>query len=554
MKTTVALQLGSAPAAVSDYRLALELNACGRGFITAECDRDCTGELVRLDLGMGDKTWRWFTGFVERCGPAETGFKRLAVRELAGALQMPCAISLQHPTLRDVCDALQDKSGLTIFTPDAEYVRAKIPHFKSAGSGLFTVASLGSVFAVPDYCWYQLPDGTVFVGSYADSRFAGAPVDIPEAFASGGSAGNTLQMGLIPAVRPGVIVNGQRITRVEAGNSDMLLSWVPLNRQGKPAFDPPEKRQIDRHYPELAAGLHVPRRARVTGAPDVAALGDVSDPFRPRYAVNLQLLDERGNDADGPELVSVPLPVPMATGEGGMFSFPPEGTIVEVGFVDGQPDKPVINQTLQDGHSLPAIQPGEQLQQLRAGVSQRVTRDGSWQRETDQAIEEASATRVITSDSETRRTTQRKTTVTASDTTTVIGRASLMAGEVLQLADGDYSVGASGRYSLRCASQQSTVAGDATSTIGGQLLETITGIRKSVAAAQVLQGATVSLGNGEINVLTCLTDTLDVLQELATLVAAHTHNNTGAPLNAGAISANAARPGALKTKYGPLIS
>lgn len=553
MKTTTALYIGRTLAAVADYKLVLELSGCGRGLITAESTGDCTGELVRFDLGVGDTTYRWFTGFVERCGPAENGYKRLFVREFVGALQMKCALSLQHPTLRDVCDKLQQITGLTISTPGRDYAAAKIPHFKSNGTGYLAVDGLGAAFSIPDFCWYQLPDGSVFVGSYADSRFAGMPVSLPEAYASTGAAGNSLQMGLIPAIRPGVVVNGHRITKVEATNNDMQLSWVPLNASGQPAYDPPEKRQIDKHYPELAAKLHVPRLARVTGAPDTAVLGDVSDPYRPRYAVNLQLLDENGKDADAPELVSVPLPVPMAGGEGGMFNFPAEGVIVEVGFVDGRPDKPVVRQTLHDGQSLPEIGPGEQLQQQRAGVSQRVTRDGSWQRETDQAIEETSADRLIVSDSEKRETTRRTTTVKSNDTTTVIGKATLMAGEVLALADGDYCVGASGKYELNARELRQVVAAGIETIAGGNLVERITGIRRSVAAAQVINGSTINIGDGDINILNCLTDTLDVLRELAELTAQHTHSNTGAPTNSGSISANAQRPGMLIEKYGRII-
>lgn len=537
MKTTTALYIGRELAAIADYNIVLELNACGRGLITAESAVDCTGELVRLDLGMGDTTYRWFMGYVERCGPAENGFKRLFVREFVGALRMSCPISLQHPTLRDVCDAIQQITGITISTPDRDYATTKIPHFKSSGTGLMAIASLGRAFSVPDFCWYQLPDGTMFVGSYVDSRFAGAPVSLPEEFSSSGAAGNSLKMGLVPAIRPGVNVNGHRISKVEASNSEMQLSWVPVNAGGQPVFDAPEKRQIDKHYPELGARLHVPRLARVTGAPDTAALGDVSDAFRPRYAVNLQLLDGDGNDADAPELVSVPLPLPMAGGESGMFSFPEEGVIVEVGFVDGRPDKPVIRQTLQDGQTLPEIAPGEQLQQQRAGVSQRITRDGSWKRETDQAIEENSADRVIVSDSETREATRRTTTIKSNDTTTVIGKATLMAGEALTLVDGDYVIGVSGALQAKCRS----------------LTEEIEGVRRSAAATQMILAPGIIIGSEQVNVLSLMTDTLDILERALQLMAAHSHSGTGAPTNAASFTSLASSITPLNEKYSPFI-
>lgn len=78
----------------------------------------------------------------------------------------------------------------------------------------------------------------------------------------------------------------------------------------------------------------------------------------------------------------------MAGSESGMFQFPPPGTLVEVGFVDGRPDKPIVRQTMPQGHNLPAVKPGEQLQQQRDGVSQRVTVAGDWERQTDQTIRE----------------------------------------------------------------------------------------------------------------------------------------------------------------------
>lgn len=158
------------------------------------------------------------------------------------------------------------------------------------------------------------------------------------------------------------------------------------------------------------------------------------------------------------------------------------------------------------------------------------------------------------SDSESRQTTTRTTTVKGNDSLTVLGSVTLMAGAVLQLSDGDYSIGAANKFGLRAQQLQQDIESDAALTVGGTLTEKITGIRKSVAAAQVINGQTVNIGDGEINILDCLTDTLDVLQELAELTAQHAHSNTGTPTNSGAISANAQRPGQLTAKYKKLIA
>lgn len=60
------------------------------------------------------------------------------------------------------------------------------------------------------------------------------------------------------------------------------------------------QRQIDAAYPELSAGLHLPQFARIEAHTENTASGDISDPFRPRYAVDVQLLDDNGKDAAPP--------------------------------------------------------------------------------------------------------------------------------------------------------------------------------------------------------------------------------------------------------------
>jgi hypothetical protein len=64
----------------------------------------------------------------------------------------------------------------------------------------------------------------------------------------------------------------------------------------------------------------------------------------------------------------------------------------------------------------------------------------------------------------------------------------------------------------------------------------------------------VRLGSDELNVLTLLTDTLDVIRQLADLTAAHTHPDTGQPTNAAAISSVSQRTQSLTNKYSPFIA
>ncbi|EBX9050860.1 hypothetical protein DTE97_21825, partial [Salmonella enterica subsp. enterica serovar Agona] len=214
MKPIKRLYLSTDEVHLADASLVLELNSCGRGFITAETDQDYTGKLVRLNVGYSDLLLRWFTGYVERSQPADNGFQRLFVRELAGVFERLWPCSLQHPTLRSVASWLEENSGLTVTVPDADYADKPIPHFTHSGSGYQLLNNLGKAFGITDYIWYQLPDGGLYVGGADRSLFAGKPVDIPAGFSQGAAGGNTMTLPVIQSLRPGVEMNGERVTKV----------------------------------------------------------------------------------------------------------------------------------------------------------------------------------------------------------------------------------------------------------------------------------------------------------------------------------------------------
>ena len=556
MKPIKRLYLSTDEIHLADASLVLELNSCGRGFITAGTTQDYTGKLVRLDVGYTDLVLRWFTGYVERSQPAENGFQRLFVRELVGVFERLWPCSFQHPTLRDVANWLTEQSGLTFSVPDADYSDRPIPHFTHSGTGYQLLDNLGQAFGITDYVWYQLPDGGVYVGGAEKALFADRPIEIPHEFNQGAAGGNSMTLPLVQSLRPGVELNGERVIKVHLQNDTMAVTWTPRNRAtGKALQKTPVQRQIESHYPELASGMHLPKFGRVMNPVEAVKSGNFSDPFRPRYAVDVQLLDADGNpEKDTPVYSAVPLPVPMAGNDSGMFQFPPEGTLVEIAFTGGRPDKPFVRQTVPDGTSLPDIQPGEQLQQQRAEVSQRVTQAGDWVRQTDQTISETSMARVVKADTEQRELVSRETTVKAADKITVLGTSTLLAGAIQQVCTGDYSQAVNNRVASIGGNDETDIAGSQTVTTGKDLIEKIGQIRKSVAAVQQqIIAPVVWIGSGTINVAQLMLDTLDVVKELAEQTASHTHSNTGAPTNAGAIRNTGAKADTLNGKYSPVI-
>ncbi|WP_435249896.1 hypothetical protein ACMAZD_24955 [Vibrio sp. nBUS_14] len=146
------------------------------------------------------------------------------------------------------------------------------------------------------------------------------------------------------------------------------------------------KRIIFRLFPEFTGRWHLPRWGKVVALPELPEEGDLSDRFYPHYAVDVQLLDEKGMEyEDKSPLQAVPLPVPGLGDYAGRLEPPAIGSIVEIGFMFGQPDKPFVRCVLPLGFKLPGIKEGESRYQQRKGVYQLVDHKGNFERKTDQA-------------------------------------------------------------------------------------------------------------------------------------------------------------------------
>ncbi|WEM43524.1 hypothetical protein PTW35_06960 [Photobacterium sp. DA100] len=144
------------------------------------------------------------------------------------------------------------------------------------------------------------------------------------------------------------------------------------------------KRIIFRLFPELTGRWHLPRWGKVVALPELPEEGQQSDRFYPYYAADIQLLDEKGVDyKNKPPLQAVPLPVPGVGDHAGRLEPPAIGSIVELGFIFGQPDKPFIRCVLPLGFKLPGIKEGESRYQQRQGVYHLVDQEGNFERKTD---------------------------------------------------------------------------------------------------------------------------------------------------------------------------
>ena len=137
------------------------------------------------------------------------------------------------------------------------------------------------------------------------------------------------------------------------------------------------KRIIYKLFPEMQQGQHLLKYAKVINIPRDVADGEFADAFEPRFAVNIKMLDKNGNDY-GPIIESVPIPVPTASNNRGLYGFPQPGTIVAVQYAYGDPERPVIVNVYPFNANLPALGAQETLLQHSPATFLRSTGGENW--------------------------------------------------------------------------------------------------------------------------------------------------------------------------------
>ncbi|MDF2640971.1 MAG: hypothetical protein K0R45_243 [Pseudomonas sp.] len=305
------------------------------------------------------------------------------------------------------------------------------------------------------------------------------------------------------------------------------------------------KRSVARQFPELSGGYHLPRFGRVVAVPDAPAAPGLCDDFRPRFGVDVEVLLADGEpDPDLPILEGLPLPAPMGGQEAGMFGFPEEGTTVVISFAYGLPHKPFITQILPHGLSLPRVPKGDQVWQHSEACQQRVDADGNWLRQTNGKIQDKAIEREVEALDNTEAFQNHTRTVDDHSTETVGGIKKIEAlGALKLLSGGSASLAAVDDLHQATGRDLNLVVGQKfNATVGGNMDERIQGMRKSVAAvSQRLQSPKTWLGSEGVNVLQVLCDLLDLVQQMSTQLAAHTHvpGPTPSPSDAAAFTSDA---------------
>ena len=293
------------------------------------------------------------------------------------------------------------------------------------------------------------------------------------------------------------------------------------------------RRSVERQFPELTGGYHLPRFGRVVAVPDAPAAPGLCDDFRPRFGVDVEVLLPDGEpDPALPVLTGLPLPAPMGGQEAGMFGFPEEGTTVVVSFAYGLPHKPFITQILPHGLSLPRVPKGDQVWQHSEACQQRVDADGNWLRQTDGKIQDKAIEREVEAMQNTESFQSHNRTVDDHSTESVGGIKKIEAlGALKLLSGGSASLAAVDDLHQATGRDLNLVVGQKhNATVGGDMEERIQGLRNSVVGlSQRLEAPKNWMGSGAVNLFQVVCDLLDLVQEMNTQLATHAHLPEQAP-------------------------
>lgn len=293
------------------------------------------------------------------------------------------------------------------------------------------------------------------------------------------------------------------------------------------------RRSVERQFPELTGGYHLPRFARVVAVADAPAGAGICDDFRPRYAVDIEVLGPDGEpDTKLPILAGVPLPLPTGGEEMGIYAFPQEGTQVVVCFAYGLPHKPYIQTILPHGLSMPSVPKGDLVWQHSEACQQRVDADGNWLRQTDGKIRDKAIEREVEAMGNSERFQSHTRTVNDHSTESVggiktleaLGALKLLSGGSASLAAVDDLHQATGRDLNLVVGQKynAAVGGDMEERIQGQKISVVNGHHYSVAPK-------THLGSEAINIFQVLCDALDLISKLSAQVSVHIHGDKIVP-------------------------
>ena len=228
MKLNRQLNINNVAYNVVEDRVLLDLDSPGRAqFLIDAGDKPVAEkQIVSFTLGYAkhDTMQRVFFGFIEAVNTLDRR-QKLFCRELSAALFAPLRLDLRHVTMHEVITEIHNKTGLTFAVGEGAYSSKKVANFYNLGNGYQSMQSMPRVFGIEKYFWQQQGHGVIYAGSWQDSRYADKPIPVDATLFTEHLSNNSAKLVAIPALRPGVMMNGNIVTKVDFSGNQMVVTW-----------------------------------------------------------------------------------------------------------------------------------------------------------------------------------------------------------------------------------------------------------------------------------------------------------------------------------------
>lgn len=225
MKINKRLTIGGIEQNLISEDVHLAVNWIGKARFTVQRDSQVFGPIkYQIGYAQYNTMHTYFTGAIDSCIEVSNGKWEIIAREYLAALDGPTPLALRHVTLKQVLAQITSITGIKFVTPDKPYANTTVPFFYHVGTATQQLQAIGRAFSIPDYVWFQQDNGTCFVGSYQDSHWLNKTIDV-NAQQTLRVDGQSIELPIIPAIKPGVVINNRRITQLNASGSKMVVKW-----------------------------------------------------------------------------------------------------------------------------------------------------------------------------------------------------------------------------------------------------------------------------------------------------------------------------------------
>lgn len=179
-----------------------------------------------------DQLYPVFLGTVYLGQASGPGQMQLICRSLSSVLDVPARFSLRHLTAKDLLEEISGLTGLEFVYPQsADYMNKRIPNFYNLDTARGAIERF-EIWGVTQGIWTQLPDGTIFWGSWDDSPFAGRdPLEIdPRIITDQRPDDRSFTIPTIPSLQPGMLIQDRLIVeQLEISGNNTRLRWLKLS-------------------------------------------------------------------------------------------------------------------------------------------------------------------------------------------------------------------------------------------------------------------------------------------------------------------------------------